>query len=106
MVMTLSSGSPSRMAASTAVSPRLMPCPSIEMRGGRYWSLRRLPATADRIGTPRNMKPKKARHKTLKIAPGEMENDGMLTVTILSDGTYFFGNDAPNKYCLEPLAVG
>ena len=35
MVMTLSSGCSIRMAASTAVRPRLMPCPSIWILGGR-----------------------------------------------------------------------
>jgi hypothetical protein len=27
-------------------------------------------------------------------------------VTMAPSGTYDFGNDAPNKYCVEPLAAG
>jgi len=42
MVMILSSGSCIRMPASTAVKPRLMPCPSTEIFGGIYCNLRSL----------------------------------------------------------------
>ena len=38
--MILSNGSCIRMPASTAVNPRLIPCPSIEILGGIYCSLR------------------------------------------------------------------
>ncbi len=60
MVMILSTGCSIRIAASIAVRPRLMPCPSMDTLGGRYCSLRLRPLlTPVQISKP--IKPKQMR---------------------------------------------
>ncbi len=116
MVRILSSGSSSKIPASTAVRPRLMPLPSMEIFGGRYCILRLsvcfLPWIIIKMKKPikssgKNAQLTKLHSREKKLGAEEPSgsvyppSEGKVSLVIsVPAGTAEAGNAAPKKYSL------
>ena len=113
MVSTLSSGCSISTAASTAVRPRLMPWPSIEILGGRYSILRRDASRKPKaiMATQNPTQPNGKQHPdsppTHAISPltNPISGSNGEGRTMADAGTTVAGNEAPTVYCVLPTAL-
>ena len=115
--MILSMGSSIRIPASTAVKPRFMPCPSIDIFGGRYLSLRRRSEVIPHAISPA-IPPKQSNGMMNGLAQAinspknpapPVEPDGEVPaepVTMESSEIYCFGKEAPKMYWRVASAEG
>ena len=91
-------GCSNNTAASTAVRPRLIPCPSTAILGERYFNFRRRELRMEKPTIPiknnaklqQNTKP----IKSSGLMPIFSQNEGVMTALA---GTYCLGKEAPKE---------